>query len=89
LVLLSKKCIFEHYREVPTIKNILIDIIFVMNFVSGDLLRPAPFSLLLVLHKDELFHYPLIKFSMFIKLLPALRVSSGGCGNDINPVTRI
>jgi hypothetical protein len=30
--LLNKKCIFEHCREVPTIKNLLIDIIFVKNF---------------------------------------------------------
>ncbi len=32
LGLLNKKCIFECYREVLTIKNLLIDRIFVMNF---------------------------------------------------------
>ncbi len=31
-VLMNKKCIFEHYREVLTIKNLLIGIIFVKNF---------------------------------------------------------
>ncbi len=29
---IEQKCIFEHKREVQTIKNILIVIIFVMNF---------------------------------------------------------
>jgi len=31
LGLTKPKCIFEHYREVQTIKNIFIDIIFLMK----------------------------------------------------------
>jgi hypothetical protein len=58
LVSLNKFCIFVHYREVQTIKNLLIDIIFVMKiFFSGDLFRTALYTLKLVLHKDALFHY--------------------------------
>jgi hypothetical protein len=34
----------------------LIDIVFVMNFFSGDLFRAAPYKLVLVLHKGALFH---------------------------------
>ncbi len=49
--------IFEHNREVQTIKNILIYIIFVMNFFSGDLFRGAPYSLMLLIDKDVLLHY--------------------------------
>jgi hypothetical protein len=49
--------IFEHNRGVQTIKSLLIDIIFVMKFFSGDLFRAAPYSLMLLLDKDGLSHY--------------------------------
>jgi hypothetical protein len=42
LVLLNKKCTFEHYREVETRKNLLIDSIFVLKNISDDLFRFAP-----------------------------------------------
>jgi hypothetical protein len=32
LASLNKKCLFEHYRDFLTIINLLINIIFVMNF---------------------------------------------------------
>jgi hypothetical protein len=57
LTLFNKKCIFEHNREVQANKNLLIDMIFVMKFFSGDLSRAAPYRLMLVLNKDVLFHY--------------------------------
>jgi len=57
LVPLGKKCIFEDNREIQTIKNQLIDIIFVIKIFSDDLFRAAPYSLMLVLNKDALFHY--------------------------------
>ncbi len=53
---MNKKCIFEDYREIQTIKNQLIDIIFVVKIFSDDLFRAAPYSLMLVLNKDALFH---------------------------------
>jgi hypothetical protein len=37
-------------------KNRLTDIIFVMKFFTDDLFRAAPYSLMLVLIKDVLFH---------------------------------
>jgi hypothetical protein len=52
----AKKCIFEHHREVQTIKNKLIYIDLVMKLFSDDLLRAALYRLMLVLHKDALFH---------------------------------
>jgi hypothetical protein len=52
----EKMCIFEHYREVQTVKNQLIDIDLVMKKFSGDLLRAALYRLMLVLNKDALFH---------------------------------
>jgi len=48
--------VFEHNREVHTIKNILIDMIFVMIFFSCDLFRAAPYRLMLVLNKDAPFN---------------------------------
>ncbi len=47
---------FEHYIEVLTIKRLLIGIMFVKIFFSGDLFRAALYSLMSVLHKDALFH---------------------------------
>jgi hypothetical protein len=34
LVSLNKDCIFEHYRRVQTIKDLLIDIILLVNFLE-------------------------------------------------------
>jgi len=56
LVSLNKYCILEHYRMVQTIKAILIDIIFVMKIFIGRPFRAAPYRLMLVLHKNALFH---------------------------------
>jgi len=56
LVSLNKKCIFEHYREFQARKYLLIDIIFAMKTVLVDLFRAAPCMLMLVQHKDALFH---------------------------------
>jgi hypothetical protein len=47
--------IFEHYREFQARKTQLIDIIFATK-KSVDLFRAAPYMLLVVLHKDALFH---------------------------------
>jgi hypothetical protein len=52
----NKKCIFEHNRGVQTIQNLLLDMIFVIIFFSGDLFRAASYRLMLVLNKDALFH---------------------------------
>jgi hypothetical protein len=54
---LNKKCIFKHYREFQARKTLLIDIIFTMKKISVDLFGVAPYMLMLVLHKDALFHY--------------------------------
>ena len=45
LCFVEQKCIFEHYGEVLTIKNVLIHIIFVMKIFSGYLFRVAPIVL--------------------------------------------
>ena len=55
--------IFEHYKEIETRKNLLIDFIFVMKKNSDDLFRAAPYRLMLVLHKDAVLHYNLQGFS--------------------------
>ncbi len=54
---IEQKYIFEHYKEIETRKNLLIDFIFVMKKNSDDLFRAAPYRLMLVLHKDALFHF--------------------------------
>ncbi len=56
LALLNKKYIFEHNREVQTIKNLLIAMIFAMKFFFCDLYRAAPNRLILVINKDALFN---------------------------------
>jgi hypothetical protein len=61
LVLLNKKCIFELYREVQTSINLLFDTFFAMKKVSDDLFRADPYRLMSVLHKDLLFHWPLLR----------------------------
>jgi hypothetical protein len=38
----EKTWIFEHFREVQMINNLLIDFDLVMKHLSGDLLRAAP-----------------------------------------------
>ncbi len=53
---IEQKCIFEHGREIQTRKHELIDIIFVMKKISHDLFRAALYRLMVVLHKDALFH---------------------------------
>ncbi len=78
LVSLNKKCIFEHYGEFQVRKTLLIDIIFVMKKISVDLFRATHNMLMLVLHKDALFHCTLAYFAtavsyarkMFMKLTP-------------------
>jgi hypothetical protein len=60
LSFIIQKCIFEHNREVQTIKNVFIDIILV-KISSKDFFRAAPFRLTLVFKKDALF-YLTIKF---------------------------
>jgi hypothetical protein len=47
----------EHYREVQTIKDLLIEIILVMRFFSDDLFRAAQYRMMLVFNKDALFHF--------------------------------
>ncbi len=51
MVSLNKKCIFEHYIEVQTIKSLLIDIIFAMIIFSNDLFRAAIYRLMLIFTK--------------------------------------
>jgi len=53
---IEQKCTFEHYREVQTIKNLLIDKLLARKYFSDDLFRAAPNRVLLILHKDALFH---------------------------------
>ncbi len=55
---IEQKYIFEHYREVQTRKTLLTDIIFITKKkIADELFRAAPYRLMLVLHKDVLFHY--------------------------------
>ncbi len=49
LGLIEQKCIFEHYREIQTVKNQSNVIVFAMNFF-GDLFRAAFYWLMLVLN---------------------------------------
>ncbi len=53
---IAQKCIFEHYREVQTRWSLFIDI-FDMKYFSNDLSKAAFYRLMLVLHKDALFHW--------------------------------
>jgi hypothetical protein len=73
LVSLNEKCISEHYREVQTRKNIFIDIIFAMKKKFHDLFRGALYRLILVLHKDALFH----SNGWFPALPPSIKLGSG------------
>jgi hypothetical protein len=56
LAFIEHDCIFEHYREVQTRKTLSTDIIFITKEFSDDLFRATPYRLMLVLHKDVLFH---------------------------------
>jgi hypothetical protein len=56
MVSLNKKCVFEHYREVQIIKRLLINNFLAMIIFSNDFFRAALYRLMLVLHKDALFH---------------------------------
>jgi hypothetical protein len=47
---------FEHYREFQARITPLIDIFFATKKISADLFRAAPYMIMLVLHKDALFH---------------------------------
>ncbi len=49
----TKKCIFEQYWEVPTIK---LTLLWSWKYFSGDLFRASPYRLILVKHKDVLYH---------------------------------
>jgi hypothetical protein len=60
---IEQKCIFEPYRKFQARKTLLFDIIFAMKKISVDLFRAAPYMLLLVLHKDALFHCDVTSFS--------------------------
>jgi len=54
----AQKCFFEHCREVQTITNLLIGIIFAtISFLSVDLFRAALYRFMLVLNNDALFHW--------------------------------
>ncbi len=64
MVSLNKWCVYEHHREVQARKNLLIDIIFVMKIYFWQPFRAAPYWLLLVLHKNALFHYLKKKLKM-------------------------
>jgi hypothetical protein len=55
LVSLNKKCIIEHCREVQTRKCLLIDI-FSHKIFSNDLFRATLYRIMLILHKDVMFH---------------------------------
>ncbi len=56
---IEQKHIFEHYKEVQTIKNVLIDIIFIVFFFLMTLFRAAPYSLMLVFNNKERCAVPL------------------------------
>ncbi len=58
---IEQKIYFEHYRQFQARNTLLIDIIFAMKKISVDLFRAAPYMLMLVLHKDVLFHSGLYK----------------------------
>jgi hypothetical protein len=53
---IEQKMNFEHCREFQERKILLIDIIFDMKQIPADLVRAAPYMLMLVLHKDAWFH---------------------------------
>ncbi len=58
LGLIEQKCIFEHYREDQTIKNILTDIIFALKiFFLMTFSELPPKRLMLLLHKNAVFHW--------------------------------
>ncbi len=82
----TQNVLFEHNREIQARKTPLIDIIFAMKKKSVDLFRAAPYMLMLVVHKDALFHYPLfflplqLLFSYFDAELKTVKFDiSGGC----------
>jgi len=52
---IDRKSILEHYREVLTIKNLLIDIIFVMKIFSSGPFQSCLYRLMMVLNKNVLF----------------------------------
>ena len=54
---IEQKMNLEHYREFQARNTQLIDIIFAVKKISVDLFRAAPYMLMLVLHKDALFHW--------------------------------
>jgi hypothetical protein len=53
----EQKMYFCTIQKIKKIRNILIDIIFVMKLFSDDLFRAAHYRLMLVLNKDALFHF--------------------------------
>ncbi len=53
---IEQKCIFEHNREFQVIKTQLIDIIFATKIYLLTFLELPPYRLMLVRHKDVLFH---------------------------------
>ncbi len=63
---MNKKCIFDHYRAVQIRKSLLIDIIFAVIIFSNDLFRVALYRLMLVLHKDALFHCDIFSAAVFL-----------------------
>ncbi len=54
-VSLNKNCFLNNTKRFKLILNLLIDIIF--DNIFYDLFRAAPYSLMLVLNKDALFHW--------------------------------
>jgi hypothetical protein len=71
---MNKKSIFEHYREFQTRKSLVVDIIFAMKKISVDLFSAAPYVLLLVQHKDALFHW--LGFSLGRVMLKLIKLSN-------------
>jgi hypothetical protein len=91
---IEQKNVLLNTTEVQTIKNLLIDIIFAMKIFYNDLFRAAPYRLMLVLHKDALFHSkcdPLV-FSapLWDERIAAFRASGSICrkGLKLRPLNR-
>ncbi len=76
---IEQKCIFEHYREVLTIKNLLIDIIFVMKIFSSGPFQSCLYRFMMVLNKNVLCYCS----GFYHSLWPA-RIKNWSC----DPVSR-
>ncbi len=60
---MNNKGIFKHYKEVQTRKTYYLTLFLSWKIVSLDLFRAVPNRLVLVLHKNVLFHWVLTKLT--------------------------